>query len=276
MTILFTHVVQEDALEEIAHVLHQHEIGGLPDTKPVVLMFAGPTRCGKTETAEQISRVLTQQPIDRQFFLNMGQYQLEHEVAKLNGAPPGYGKDGDPDGVLASLAGRHRPIVLLDEVEKAHPRALVWFLSVFDRGEFSTTSGKLIDCKSAIFIMTTNIGSDHLAQKAAKIRGSSSQERQALAEKELRPLFLQKGWTPEFWARIDSCIPFLPLSEEQQVDGARHFLKVMCNDMYIMICPELVMIPAAGVLFLQSTCTYLDSMLCRLEWQRCLLSETTI
>ena len=228
--------VQDVALKDISLVLHQYLTGWLPSNKPLVLLFAGPSRCGKTEAAEQISRILTKQPPDRQFFLNMGQFALEHDVANLNGAPQGYA-GSDKDGRLAALDGVKNPIVVLDEIEKAHARALDFFLSVFDKGQFSTTAGKVIDCKSAIFIMTSNIGQQLLTERADYVWGLSDEARRVFEGKEIRPQFEAHGWRPEFLTRIRMCVPFLPFSTEQQVEVARHFLKV--SILYLPSQPEI-------------------------------------
>ena len=83
-------------------MLYQHKTGQMPDDRRLVLLFVGPSRCGKNETAEQISKLLFQQQTDHQLKFNMGQFQLEHEVSKLNGAPSGF--QGSSDGELAILA----------------------------------------------------------------------------------------------------------------------------------------------------------------------------
>ncbi len=216
--------VQDVALRNIADRLSSLQIGWHTDTKPLVLLFAGPSRCGKTKTAYLISELLSKERSSKPFVLDMGQYQMEQDVAKLNGAGPGY--VGSPNGVLASLHNSDRHVVILDEIEKACPSVLVFFLSVFDKGEFRTGAHKLIDCKSAVFIMTSNIGSGLLGEKAAIVRQLSITSHRHFGEKELRPLFRANGWTPEFWNRIDMCVPFLPLSDMDVITGARHFLQV--------------------------------------------------
>lgn len=156
----------------------------------------------------------------------MGQFALEHDVAKLNGAPPGY--SGSPDGELAILADPEHPIIVLDEIEKAHPSALVFFLSVFDKGQFKMATGRVIECTSAIFIMTSNIGQELLIQKAEHVRSLSDQARRDFAMQELLPEFLALPycWRPEFLTRIRTFVPFLPFSSSQQLDAAKLFLKV--------------------------------------------------
>lgn len=217
--------MQDAALQDVAGRLGFLSAGQHPNNKPLVLLFAGPSGSGKTETAKQISRIIANQPLDARCFLNMGQYQLEHEVAKLNGAANGYA--GSPDGELAFLQKCTRPIVILDEVEKAHSNALMFFLSVFDEGQFKTGDGKLIDCKHAIFVMTSNVGQEVLVEKAADMRQMSSEARQDFVVRVLKPKFLEKGWKDFFWNRIDMCVPFLPLSKEAQLLGAKYFLQVI-------------------------------------------------
>ena len=217
--------MQEPALRRIAHWLDQHNKGWLSNSKPLVLLFAGPSRVGKTETAKQIAQIISPQLQDsQQHIIHVGQYQLEQECARLNGCPPGY--TGSPHGALAFLDQCIRPVVILDEIEKAHPKCLNFFLSVFDDGQFATGDGKMIDCKSAVFIMTSNVGQDVLVKKAASIAQLSCESQQRFGDEELRPLFLEKGWKPEFWNRIDDCVPFLPLSRSARLEGAAHFLKV--------------------------------------------------
>lgn len=216
--------VQDVALENIADKLSSFHIGWHTDTRPLVLLFAGPSRVGKSETACQISKLISNEPSSTPFVLDMGQYQLEQDVAKLNGAGPGY--VGSPDGALAFLHNSVRRVVILDEIEKACPSVLVFFLSVFGRGEFRNGAHKLIDCKSAVFIMTSNIGSALLEEKAVIVRQLSMTSQGNFGEQELKPLFRAKGWTQEFLNRIDMCVPFLPLSEHDVIRGARHFLQV--------------------------------------------------
>lgn len=216
--------VQDVALRNIADKLNVLRTGWITDDKPLVLLFAGPSRCGKTETASQIAKLISNQPSVKPFVLNMGQYQQEQDVAKLNGSAPGC--VGSPDGALAFLDKSVSRVVILDEIEKAHINVLVFLLSVFDKGEFKTGAERLIDCKSAVFIMTSNIGSAVLKEKAGIVRELSLASHRHFGEQELRPLFQAKGWTPEFWNRVDVCVPFLPLSHQDVTTGARHFLQV--------------------------------------------------
>lgn len=131
---------------------------------------------------------------------------------------------GSPHGALAFLDQCIKPVVILDEIEKAHPKSLNFFFSVFDDGQFATGDGKMIDCKSAVFVMTSNVGQNVLVKKAASIAHLSCESQQRFEDEELKPL-LEKGWKPEFWNRIDDCVPFLPLSRSAQLDGAAYFLK---------------------------------------------------
>ena len=195
-------------------------------------LFVGPSRCGKSEAAEQISKVLFQQQPNHQLKFNMGQFQLDHEVSKLNGAPSG--NRSSSDGELAVLATYDRAVVILDEIEKAHPNVLLFFLSLFDRVCYRTGSGKLIVCRSAIFVMTSNVVSwCSKLNTLEPFSGSTTELCPSRAEAKV----LGQGWRPEFWARISHCIPFLPLSIEQQVVGAKHFLKVYLLGRLLLCMP---------------------------------------
>lgn len=125
-------------------------------SKPLVMLFMGPSGTGKTESAEQIAKVLTGKPLESGLVFHMGQYAQGHEIAKLQGAPPGY--TGDKDGQLIQIRRHQQPIILLDEVDKAEPNVLAFFLSVFQKGQYTTGSGKVVDCSSAVFLLTCNFG----------------------------------------------------------------------------------------------------------------------
>ena len=232
------HVAQDEALKSIARTLDQRKEGWFDETRPLVFLLTGPSRIGKTESAEQISRIIANKPLDSRAFLNMGQYQSDQDVAKLNGSGPGF--VGSPDGALAFLGKSCEHVVILDEIEKACTKVLDFFLSVFDKGQFATGDFREVDCKSAVFVMTSNIGSELLEKKADLIRQLSIESHQAFGNDELMPLFLARGWRKEFWNRVSVCVPFLPLSEQSYVIGARHFLRVsqclLHCDYHIIAC----------------------------------------
>lgn len=210
----------------IAESVFEKEVGLIPGRKPLVLLFTGPSRTGKTEAAKQLCKIITGKPWDGRCLLNMGQFAQDHEVARLNGAAPGY--KGNPDGELAFLEHCPKSVVILDEIEKAHLNAHNFFLSVFDDvGQFKTGAGRVIDCSSAIFILTSNVGTDLLIQKAGEVATMSSKDYQEFEQTKLKPRFItDRGWTQAFWNRIDVCCPFLLLSKRQQLQGAMHFLQV--------------------------------------------------
>lgn len=222
--VIFVFVCMQDtALRSIAYHLDQREKGWHSGTKPLVLLFAGPSRVGKSEAAKQISNVFFSKPLDPKCMINMGQYHGAHECARLNGAPPGYA--GNQDGELAFLRNCSESVVILDEIEKAHSSTRDFFLSVFDNGKF-TTGGGLVDCQSTVFVMTSNVGHELMAKEAAAIREMPVASHNTFGEEKLRPLFIREGWRPEFWNRIEVVVPFLPLAEESQVAGAARHLQV--------------------------------------------------
>jgi type VI secretion system protein VasG len=151
---------QDSALETI----HKHLMTSLADLKRAgtplgVFLLVGPSGVGKTETAVQIADYLFG---GKQFLtaINMSEYQEKHSISRLIGSPPGY--IGFGEGGVLSEAIRKKPysVVLLDEVEKAHPEILTLFYQAFDKGEINDGEGRTIDCKNILFMMTSNIGFD--------------------------------------------------------------------------------------------------------------------
>ena len=125
---------------------------------PLVMLFMGPSRTGKTETARQIAKVMGSRGID--IHLDMAQFSMAHEAANFHGAPAGH-VDSERGGLLSKITNFEAPaVVLLDEMDKAHPDVVQFFLSVFDEGKYSDSDGGVVDCSGAVFIMTTNIGAD--------------------------------------------------------------------------------------------------------------------
>ncbi|MEQ5778152.1 type VI secretion system ATPase TssH [Thalassospira sp. NFXS8] len=178
------------------------------DTAPRgVFLLVGPSGVGKTETAEQVALHLFG---GRQFLsvINMSEYQEKHTVSRLIGSPPGY--VGYGEGGILTEAIRKMPysVVLLDEVEKAHPDVMNIFYQGFDKGVINDGEGREIDCRNVVFFMTSNLGSDALMQNRETVEDASMEA----LEKALRP-HLQEHFKPALLARM-RILCFKPLSSE--------------------------------------------------------------
>ena len=182
---------------------------GIKDpTKPIgSFLFLGPTGVGKTELAKALAERLfdDENNIVR---IDMSEYMEKHSVSRLIGAPPGY--VGYDEGGQLTEAVRRKPysVVLFDEVEKAHPDVFNVLLQVLDDGRITDSTGKTVDFKNTIIIMTSNIGSQYLLDGIDET-GSITPEAEAMVMNDLRGHF-----RPEFLNRLDEIILFKPLTKE--------------------------------------------------------------
>ncbi len=204
-------VGQNLAVVAISEAVRRSRAGLSDPNRPVgVFLFVGPTGVGKTELAKALAEQLFNQE-DAIIRLDMSEYMEKHSVAKLIGSPPGY--VGYEEGGQLSESIRRRPysIVLLDEVEKAHPDVFHILLQIFDDGRLTDSKGRLVNCKNALFIMTSNLGSDVLLQAIENDRHRNLTKDAILAI--LDPA-LKSHFRPEFLNRLDDILPFLPLKQE--------------------------------------------------------------
>ena len=190
---------QDIAIKVISQYMKRLAAGLHPDEdRPGAFLFVGPTGVGKTATAKAMAEFLFDSE-ENLIRIDMSEYMEKHSVAKLIGAPPGY-IGYENEGFLTSrLRTRPYSIVLLDEVEKAHPDVLNLFLQVFDEGRLTDNKGRRIDARHSIFIMTSNIGSDLYAKNPIgfqKVNGPDAADmwREVMGEvkKYLRPEFLNR------------------------------------------------------------------------------------
>ncbi|UFS70712.1 type VI secretion system ATPase TssH [Geomonas sp. RF6] len=199
---------QDHALAAIAQMVQTAHAGIDDPSKPTaVLMFAGPSGVGKTETALALSELLYGGE-ENLITINMSEYQEAHTVSSLKGSPPGY--VGYGEGGVLTEAVRKRPysVVLLDEVEKAHPDVMELFFQVFDKGTLEDGEGRKIDFKNTLIILTTNLGTDLIMKACADEETRPTW--QGLAEM-LRPE-LTKHFKPAFLGRM-KVVPYYPISD---------------------------------------------------------------
>ena len=175
--------------------------------KPIgVFMLAGPSGVGKTETALALAEALYGGE-QNMITINMSEFQEAHTVSTLKGAPPGYVGYGDGGRLTEAVRRKPYSVVLLDEVEKAHPDVHEIFFQVFDKGQMEDGTGRMIDFKNTLIILTTNVGTDHIMQATAK--ADARPDAEALAV-EMKPHLL-KVFPPALLGRIVT-IPYYPLS----------------------------------------------------------------
>lgn len=214
---------QEEAVVTVAEAVRRGRIGLAAANRPIAsFVFLGPTGVGKTELAKTLAEILFGRE-DATARLDMSEYMEKHEVAKLIGAPPGY--VGYEEGGQLTEAVRAKPysIVLLDEVEKAHPDVFNILLQLLEDGRLTDNKGNTISFKNTIVIATSNIGSTLIQQELSK-GGQKTQEQQSKSFAELTNLLigeLHKFFKPELLNRFDGVVVFKPLGMEHMTSIAK-------------------------------------------------------
>ena len=237
-------VGQEEAIEAISDAVRRSR-AGLQDTKRPIgsFIFLGTTGVGKTELAKALAEFLfnNENSMTR---IDMSEYQERHAVSRLVGAPPGY--VGYDEGGQLTEAVRRRPysVVLLDEIEKAHPDVFNILLQVLDDGRLTDNKGRVVNFKNTIIIMTSNMGSHLIQENFEKLNAKNKEEIIAKTKVEVFEL-LKKSIRPEFLNRIDETIMFMPLTREDvtkivefQFEGIKKILAE--NDIQLEATPEAI------------------------------------
>ncbi len=203
------HIVgQDEAVRAVVRAIKRGRAGVTSKRKPVSFIFAGPTGVGKTELVKTIARDLFNTP-DALIRVDMSEYMEKHAVSKIIGSPPGY-VGFDEAGQLTEKIRRHPySVVLLDEIEKAHPDVLNILLQILDDGKITDSHGRVVDFSNTILVMTTNAGSSVGSARA----GFGGLESATLAENKTEKS-LSEFLRPEFINRIDEIITFRPLEKE--------------------------------------------------------------
>jgi ATP-dependent Clp protease ATP-binding subunit ClpB len=204
-------VGQEDAVEAVSDAIRRSRAGVQDDKKPIgSFIFLGTTGVGKTELAKTLSEYLFNDE-NSMTRIDMSEYQEKHAVSRLVGAPPGY--VGYEEGGQLTEAVRRKPysVILLDEIEKAHPDVFNILLQVLDDGRLTDNKGRVVDFKNTIIIMTSNIGSHIIQDNFEGIEEGNKDEIESKTKLEVFDL-LKKSVRPEFLNRIDETIMFHPLT----------------------------------------------------------------
>lgn len=207
---------QDEALKQIVKAIQRNRTGLKDPNKPIgTFVFLGPTGVGKTELAKVLAEYLFDSR-DALIRIDMSEYMEKFNVSRLVGAPPGY--VGYEEGGQLTEKVRRKPysVVLLDEIEKAHPDVFNILLQVLDEGHLTDSYGRKVNFKNTIIIMTSNIGSRALTQFGSNVGFSAKSKDEQIAEyaKNITDKELKKTFSPEFLNRIDDVIQFNTLTKE--------------------------------------------------------------
>jgi len=207
---LHTRVVgQEEAVKAVADAIRRSRAGLSDPNRPNgSFLFLGPTGVGKTELCKALAEFLFDSP-DAMVRVDMSEFMEKHSVARLIGAPPGY--VGYEEGGYLTEAVRRRPysVLLLDEVEKAHPDVFNVLLQVLDDGRLTDGQGRTVDFRNTVIVMTSNLGSQHIQELAGEGEAGYVQMKAAVMG------VVQAHFRPEFINRLDEIVVFHPLGREQ-------------------------------------------------------------
>ncbi|MEO3679112.1 ATP-dependent chaperone ClpB [Rheinheimera sp. FR7-31] len=198
---------QDEAVTAVSHAIRRSRAGLADPNKPIgSFLFLGPTGVGKTELTKSLANFLFDSP-DAMVRIDMSEFMEKHAVSRLVGAPPGY--VGYEEGGYLTEAVRRKPysVVLLDEVEKAHPDVFNILLQVLDDGRLTDGQGRTVDFKNTVIIMTSNLGSDLIQEHYREYSYSQM--------KEMLMGVLSKQFRPEFLNRLDETVVFHPLDSRQ-------------------------------------------------------------
>jgi len=204
---------QDEAIAALATSIKLARAGLKPIEKPIgSFLLAGPTGVGKTEVSRQLAKVLGLELIR----FDMSEYMERHTVSRLIGAPPGY-IGFDQGGLLTDAVTKHpHSVVLLDEIEKAHPEVFNLLLQVMDHGALTDNNGRKADFRNVILIMTTNAGAENISRRSI---GFSEQDHTTDSTEAINRMF-----TPEFRNRLDAIVTFKPLPETVILNVVDKFL----------------------------------------------------
>ena len=207
-------VGQDEAIKAVADAVRRSRAGLQDQKRPVgSFIFIGTTGVGKTELARALAEFLFNDE-NLMTRIDMSEYQERHSISRLIGAPPGY--IGYEEGGQLTEAVRHKPysVVLLDEIEKAHPDLFNLLLQVLDEGRLTDNKGRTVNFRNVIIIMTSNLGSDIIRDRMEMLNNEMPEEEHEKLRNEIFNL-LRRSLRPEFLNRIDEIVMFRPLALEQ-------------------------------------------------------------
>ena len=205
---------QDDAIDKVVRAIQRNRAGIKDPGKPIgTFLFFGPTGVGKTQLAKSLAEYLFDSE-DNMIRLDMSEYMEKFNVSRLIGAPPGY--VGFEEGGQLSERVRRKPycVVLLDEIEKAHPDVFNLLLQVMDEGRLTDSNGRTVSFRNTILIMTSNVGSRELDEYGSGLGFNTSGKNVSVNRKAVLDKAIRKAFPPEFINRVDDMIFFNPLTRE--------------------------------------------------------------
>lgn len=220
---------QDEAVETVTRAIQRNRAGLKDPNKPIgTFLFLGPTGVGKTQLAKVLAQYMFDSP-DSIIRIDMSEYMEKHAVSRLIGAPPGY--VGYNEGGQLSERVRRKPysVVLLDEIEKAHPDIFNLLLQVLDEGRLTDSNGRHIDFRNTVLILTSNIGTKELKDFGNGLGFSNVSKRDTVANsRAILEKAIRKAFTPEFLNRLDEQILFNPLAKED----IERIIEIELRDLY--------------------------------------------
>ncbi|MDK6805171.1 AAA family ATPase [Aerococcus sp. UMB7834] len=213
---------QDEAIEAVSRAIRRNRVGLTAGERPIgSFLFVGPTGVGKTELARQLARELFGSK-DAMVRFDMSEYMEKHSVSKLIGSPPGYVGYEEAGRLTEQVRRRPYSLILLDEIEKAHPDVLNLFLQIMDDGRLTDSQGRVVSFKDTIIIMTSNAGSAGV-ESSVGFAASQQGKTKTVLDK------LDDYFKPEFLNRFDAIVEFEPLTKEELIVIIDLMIKEMNN-----------------------------------------------
>ena len=218
---------QNEAVEAVSRAIRRGRADITTRKRPVSFIFAGPTGVGKTELVKTIAEVMfdNEESLIR---IDMSEYIEKHSVSKLIGSPPGYVGYDDAGQLTEKVRRKPYSVILLDEIEKAHPEVFNLFLQILDDGRVADSHGKIVNFENTIIIMTTNAGSE-FKSAAAGFNSNDEVKLDDNVDKSLKQFF-----KPEFLNRIDEIVTFKPLTKE----NLRQIIDLLLKDIHAKLAEK--------------------------------------